>query len=44
MTNTIYFASKYLKQAFEKKSPEIGSIKYVAGMKYFLKVTSATQR
>ena len=31
-----YFASKYLKWTFEKKSYEIWSIKYVAGMKYLL--------
>lgn len=34
MSNILYFASKYLKETFEKKSGEIESIKYDPGMKY----------
>ena len=31
-----HFASKYFKRTFREKSHEIGSIRYVAGMKYLL--------
>ena len=34
MNNILYLAPKYLKQIFEKKSHEIGSIKYDPAMKY----------
>ena len=36
MNNILYFASKYLKQTFEKKPYEIGSIKYGLVMKNLL--------
>ena len=31
-----YFASKYLKRTFKKKSYEMGSIKYGPGMRFLL--------
>ena len=36
MKNILYFAFKYLKRTFEKKSHEIGYIKFGLGMKYLL--------
>ena len=38
-----YFAFKYLKQTFEKKSHKIGFIKYGPGMKYLLKTIQYDQ-
>ena len=36
LNDILYFASIYLKRTFDKKSYEIGSIRYDPGIKYLL--------
>ena len=43
MNNILYFASKHLKRTFEKKSLEVGSIKYGPGTKYLLNTVQYVQ-
>ena len=43
MNNILYFASKYLKRTFEKKSIEIQFIRYGPGIKYLLNTAQDVQ-